>query len=650
MILSCNHIAKAYGVDTILEDVSFFINEQEKAAIVGMNGAGKTTLLKIIIGELAQDEGEVILSKGKKIGYLAQHDDFSMEQSIYKEVESARQDLIGMEQRLRDMERDMDTVPHEDLEVFMQQYHRLNDEFEQLGGYTFRGEITGVIRGLGFSDEEFEKPVQTLSGGQKTRVGLAKLLVSKPDMLLLDEPTNHLDIASIEWLEGFLKGYKGAVLIVSHDRYFLDKIVTKVIEIENRCSKVYRGSYTDYSRKKEEQRAIYLKHYFEQQDLIKHQEQVISTIRGFKTEAALIRAKSREKLLDKVERLDKPMEIRADMHFKLEPSVESGKDVLHVEGLKKSFEGRTLFENIQVDIKRGERVALIGSNGTGKTTFLKILNGLLKADQGSFRLGAKVSIGYYDQEQQQFDEQKTLFDEIGDAYPDMTNTRIRNVLGAFLFTEDDVFKYIRDLSGGERGRLSLAKLMLSEANFLILDEPTNHLDITSKEILETALNEYTGTVLFVSHDRYFINRVATRVLELKEESFVNYLGNYDYYIEKSRQLNDLQCAKTGKKEGGISGQTSGILQEKNPLSDGQANWQEQKAKAAAKRKKENSIARIEEQIDNLEKELKEIEEKQADPNIATNSAKLNEWLVKYEEVKKKLEPLYEQWEELTSES
>ncbi|MGN0312345.1 MAG: ribosomal protection-like ABC-F family protein [Lachnospiraceae bacterium] len=648
MILSCNRIAKAYGVDTILEDVSFFINDQEKAAIVGMNGAGKSTLLKIIMGELAQDEGEVILAKGKSIGYLAQHEDFDTDQTIYGEVERSKQELIDMEQRLRDMESNMEKVPPEELDTFMQQYHRLNEEFEDLGGYTFRGEITAVIRGLGFSDEEFDKPVHQLSGGQKTRVGLAKLLVSKPDVLMLDEPTNHLDIASIEWLEGFLKGYKGAVLIVSHDRYFLDKIVTKVVEIENKRSNVYRGSYTEYSRKKEEQRAIYLKHYFEQQAEIKHQEQVISTIRGFKTEAALIRAKSREKMLNKMERLDKPMEIRADMHFKLEPSVESGKDVLYVEELKKSFGDRTLFDHVQVDIKKGERVAIIGANGTGKTTFLKILNGILQADEGSFRLGAKVSIGYYDQEQQQFDEEKTLFDEIGDAYPDMTNTRIRNVLGAFLFTDDDVFKRIKDLSGGERGRLSLAKLMLSEANFLILDEPTNHLDITSKEILETALNDYTGTVLFVSHDRYFINRTATRILELKDEKFVNYLGNYDYYIEKSRQAEAMSVPEKEKKEGSAFSPSG--KQNESQNSAGQADWQEQKAKAAAKRKLENAIARVEDKIEKLEQELRDIEEKQADPQIATNSAKLNEWLLKHEAVQKELEPLYAEWEELTNEA
>ncbi|SFP94827.1 ATP-binding cassette, subfamily F, member 3 [Lachnospiraceae bacterium XBB1006] len=638
MILSCNHIEKAYGVDVVLKDVSFFVNEHEKAAIVGMNGAGKSTILKIIMGELGKDGGEVVFAKDKSIGYLAQHEEANLDCSIYEAVLAAKEELIGMEQRLRTMENQMATVLEEDLSKFMEQYHRLQDEFEEQGGYTFRGEVTSVIRGLGFTDEEFNKPMRELSGGQKTRVGLARLLVSKPDLLLLDEPTNHLDITSIEWLEEFLKNYKGAVLIVSHDRYFLDRIVTKVIEIENRVSTVYKGSYSDYSRKKEEARAVYIKHYLEQQAEIKHQEKVIQTFRSFKTEAAIVKAKSREKALERMERLDKPIELRQDMHLRLEPGIESGKDVLHVEGLQKSFGDKALFSDVLLDIKKGERVAIIGANGTGKTTLLKILNGMLDAEKGSFQFGANVVPGYYDQEQQLLSEDKTLVDEIGDAYTDMTNTRIRTVLGAFLFTEDDVFKRIRDLSGGERGRMSLAKLMLSKANFLMLDEPTNHLDIISKEILESALNDYTGTVLFVSHDRYFINRTATRILELKDGEFHNYLGNYDYYLEKKRQM---------EQEQGNAG-TNIVLETKE--TEAQLDWQEQKRQAASKRKLMNAIAKVEEKIEQLEQELAQIEEKQADPAIATNSCKLNEWATKHYEVSQKLEPLYEQWEELTNEA
>ena len=637
MILSCNHITKAYGVDTIIEDVSFFINEQEKVAVVGVNGAGKSTLLKIIIGQITPNEGEVILAKNATIGYLAQHEDFEGNATVYEAVESAKQDIIDMEKKLREMEGKMMHVKEEEMDAFMHQYHRLNEEFEDKGGYTFKGEITGIIRGLGFADEEFDKPVSELSGGQKTRVGLARLLVSKPDILMLDEPTNHLDIASIEWLEGYLKGYRGAVLIVSHDRYFLDRIVSKVVEIENKKSQIYKGTYTEYSKKKEEQRAIYIKHYLEQQAEIKRQEKIIATFKSYNTEASYIKAKSREKLLDKVERIEKPTELKADMRLKLEPSVESGKDVLSTQGLSKSFGEKELFNQVDLDIKRGERVAIIGANGTGKTTLLKILNGLLEADEGDIHLGANVAIGYYDQEQQQFDEEKTLFDEIGDEYKDMTNTRIRNVLGAFLFTEDDVFKRIKDLSGGERGRLSLAKLMLSKANLLILDEPTNHLDIISKEILESALNDYTGTVIFVSHDRYFINRTATRILELKDGAFHNYLGDYDYYIEKSREIKE-------------SKEVAGTLKKSTHTekSSGQLDWQEQKMQAATKRKLENAIAKIEDKINELETKLRDIEVHQADPAIATNSAKLNEWLKKYNEVSEELEPLYDEWEDLTN--
>ncbi|MBE5905341.1 MAG: ABC-F family ATP-binding cassette domain-containing protein [Lachnospiraceae bacterium] len=638
MILSCNHIEKAYGVDVILKDVSFFINDNEKAAIVGMNGAGKSTILKIIMGEISKDGGEVVFAKDKTVGYLAQHEEADLSCSIYEAVLEARSDLLSMEKRLRQMEEQMATISQEELSDFMEQYHRLQDEFEEQGGYTFRGEITAVIRGLGFSDEEFGKTMQALSGGQKTRVGLARLLVSKPDLLLLDEPTNHLDIASIEWLEDFLKNYKGAVLIVSHDRYFLDRIVTKVIEIENRVSKVYKGSYSDYSRKKEEARAVYIKHYLEQQAEIKHQEKVIQTFRGFKTEAAIIKAKSREKALDRIERLDKPMELRQDMHLRLEPGIESGKDVLHAEDLSKSFGDKKLFSDVQLDIKKGERVAIIGANGTGKTTLLKILNGMLDSENGSFQYGTNVVPGYYDQEQQLLSEDKTLFDEIGDEYTDMTNTRIRTVLGAFLFTEDDVFKRIRDLSGGERGRMSLAKLMLSKANFLMLDEPTNHLDIVSKEILESALNDYTGTVLFVSHDRYFINRTATRILELKDGAFHNYLGNYDYYLEKSRQLTQELLSTNSVSEADNTKET-----------EAQLDWQEQKRQAAEKRKLMNAIAKVEKEIEQLEQELALIEEKQADPSIATNSGKLNEWANKHFAVSEKLEPLYTKWEQLTNE-
>ena len=633
MIMSCSHIAKSYGVESVLEDVTFNLEDNEKAAIVGVNGAGKSTVLKIIVNELTHDDGEISFKKGINIGYLSQINDFESDRTIIEEVMESKRKLIDMEAELKAMEDNMSHMSEKDMNSHMDRYHLLSEQFANEGGYSYKGEVTSVIRGLGFDDSEFDKKLSTLSGGQKTRVCLARLLLDKPDLLLLDEPTNHLDIAAIEWLENFLKSYDKAVLIVSHDRYFLDKIVTKVIEIEFKKSKVYRGTFTEFSRKKEEERAIYLKHYFEQQQMIKREEEIIRNYRSHATESEIIKAKSREKRLAHVERMEKPMEVRADMHFSIEPSVESGKDVLNITDFKKEFPNNLLFEGINIDIKKGERVALIGGNGTGKTTLLKILTGIYTPDAGEMKLGTNVSIGYYDQEQQLFNEDKTIFDEIGDDYPDLTNTKIRNILGAFLFTNDDVFKKMKSLSGGERGRVALAKLMLSQANFLILDEPTNHLDINSKEILETALNNYTGTVLFVSHDRYFINRVATRVIELKDRKIINYLGNYDYYIEKSRET-----VNTADK----------ISADKAPASKGQMDYKLQKEEAAAKRKVENAIKKVEERIAKLEASIKDADEHLADTAIASNSAKLNEWLEKKNAFEAELMPLYDEWEDLTN--
>lgn len=633
MIMSCSHIAKSYGVETVLEDVTFNLEDNEKAAIVGVNGAGKSTVLKIIVNELTRDEGEISFKKGISIGYLSQINDFESDRTIIDEVMESKRKLIDMEKELKAMEDEMSCVTATDMDGHMNRYHALSEQFANEGGYSYKGEVTSVIRGLGFDDSEFDKKLSTLSGGQKTRVCLAKLLLDRPDLLLLDEPTNHLDIEAIEWLENFLRSYEKAVLIVSHDRYFLDKIVSKVIEIEFKKSKVYRGTFTEFSKKKEEERAIYLKHYFEQQQMIKREEEIIRNYRSHATESEIIKAKSREKRLAHVERMEKPMEVRADMRFSIEPSIESGKDVLAVTDFKKEFPNNLLFEGVNIDIKKGERVALIGGNGTGKTTLLKILTGMYTPDCGTMKLGTNVTVGYYDQEQQLFGEDKTIFDEIGDDYPDLTNTKIRNILGAFLFTNDDVFKKMKSLSGGERGRVALAKLMLSAANFLILDEPTNHLDINSKEILETALNNYTGTVLFVSHDRYFINRVATRVIELKDHRITNYLGNYDYYIEKSR-------------EASITPDTSATI--KAPVSKGQMDYKIQKEEAAARRKVENAIKKVEERIAKLEECVKDADEHLADTSIASNSAKLNEWLEKKNAYEAELMPLYDEWEDLTN--
>lgn len=611
MILSCNHICKSYGVDVILDDCSFFINDNEKAAIVGNNGAGKSTIMKIIMGELNADSGNVIIGKDKTIGYLAQYQDLSSHNSIYEEVKSVKQNIIDMEQKLMDYEKQMSVVSGDDLSKLMNSYTNLEHTFQLLNGYSYKSEIEGVIKGLGFTEEDFNKPVGTLSGGQKTRVALCKLLLEKPDIIMLDEPTNHLDLNSIKWLETYLLNYNGAVLIIAHDRYFLDKIVTKVVEIENHKSHVYEGNYSAFATKKKQLREAQMNLYLKQQSEIKHQEEVIAKLRSYKQEKFYKRAESREKALSKMDVIEKPTELQDSMTISLEPDVVSGNDVLTVTGLTKSFT-TTLFSNLDFEIKRGEHVALIGDNGTGKTTILKIINGLVDADAGVIKLGTNVHIGYYDQEHHNLSDENTLFEEISNAYPNMNNTKIRNTLAAFMFTGDDVFKRVSDLSGGEKGRLSLAKLMLSEANLIILDEPTNHLDMTSKEILENAINNYTGTVLYVSHDRYFINQTAQRILELTNTKLISYLGNYDYYEEKREQLTATFAPEAV------------VQKEKKAVSDNKQDYLERKAEAARIRKLKNDISKVEEKIKKYEDRLNELDDLVADPEIATNSAKLNE--------------------------
>ena len=639
MILSCQNISKSFGTDEILKNVSFHIEENEKAAVVGINGAGKSTLLKIIMKQENPDEGDVTLAKDKTIGYLAQYQDVSGHHTIYEEVLDSKRDIIEMEERLRSMEAQMNTLSGDALEQLLDTYHKLSHEFEQVNGYAYRSEVTGILKGLGFTEEEFDKKMNELSGGQKTRVSLGKLLVTKPDVLLLDEPTNHLDIESIRWLETFLLNYKGAVLIVSHDRYFLDRVVSKVVEIFQHKGYVYQGNYSDYAKKKAAIRAAMIKQYYNQQREIKHQEEVIAKLKSFNREKSIKRAESREKMLDKIERIEKPVEDNTDIRIVLEPNVVSGNDVLKVEGLAKAFPPLQLFQGIDFEVKRGERVALIGNNGTGKTTILKIINELLSPDAGTVTLGSNVHIGYYDQEHQQLHMEKTIFDEIADDYPNLNNTKVRNVLAAFLFTDDDVYKRIEDLSGGERGRVALAKLMLSDANFLILDEPTNHLDITSKEILEEALKSYTGTVLFVSHDRYFINQTATRILELTGETVVNYIGNYDYYLEKHDQMMSLYVKKPEAK----------TASDETPVRETaqKVDWQTQKAEQARIRKIENSLKKTEERISELEGKIAEIDEECAKPEVAVNSAKLGELTKQQSEYREELDRQYEMWEELS---
>ncbi|MFT4105406.1 MAG: ABC-F family ATP-binding cassette domain-containing protein [Lacrimispora sp.] len=635
MILSCSNISKAFGSNQVIKHASFHIEDHEKAAIVGINGAGKSTLLKIIIGELPQDEGEVVISKGKTIGYLSQHQDLSGERTVYEEVLEVKRPVMEMEAKLRQLELDMKHVSGEELDSMLSSYSRLNHEFELINGYAYQSEVTGVLKGLGFTEEEFKKPVSALSGGQKTRVSLGKLLLTKPDIILLDEPTNHLDMESIAWLEGYLINYDGSVIIVAHDRYFLDRVVTKIVELDNGLMAVYQGNYTAYSEKRAMIREAKMKAYLNQQQEIKHQEEVIAKLKSFNREKSIKRAESREKMLDKIEVLDRPAEVNDEMRIRLEPDIISGNDVLTVKGLKKAFGQNLLFENIGFEIKRGERIAIIGANGTGKTTILKILNNLQTADEGEIILGSKVHIGYYDQEHQVLHMEKTLFDELQDTYPTMNNTQIRNILAAFLFTGDDVFKRVKDLSGGERGRVSLAKLMLSEANFLILDEPTNHLDITSKEILEDALTNYTGTVIYVSHDRYFINKTATRILDLTNQTLVNYIGNYDYYLEKRELMTGLYAAPSPSEEAPVQ-----------EVSETKLDWKTQKEEQARLRKRQNELKKTEDEIHLLESRGMEIDEILGKEEVFTDVSKLMELSREKGDIEQKLEELYELWEEL----
>lgn len=639
MILSCTNITKAFNEKMILQNVSFHIEDYDKAAIVGINGAGKSTLLNIITGKLSPDSGLVTLSKGKTIGYLEQHQDINSSRTIYEELLSVKEYLLKLEAMIRETETAMKDASGEALEQLLNNYSSLTHQYESENGYAYKSEIIGVLKGLGFAEEDFGRPLATLSGGQKTRVALGRLLLLKPDLILLDEPTNHLDMSSIRWLETYLLNYKGAVVIVSHDRFFLDRIANKIVEIDQTKATSFTGNYSVYSEKKEQLRAAAWHAYVNQQKEIKHQQEVIEKLRSFNREKSIKRAESREKMLDKIEVMEKPATANTDMKIKLEPIVVSGTDVLTVRDLEKKFQDNVLFSHLDFEIKRGEHVAVIGDNGTGKTTILKIINGLQTADSGTISVGANVHIGYYDQEHQVLHMEKTLFEEISDAYPYLTNTQIRSTLAAFLFTGEDVFKKIGDLSGGERGRVSLAKLMLSESNFLILDEPTNHLDITSKEILESAIRGYTGTVLYVSHDRYFINKTATRILELEQKEFTSYIGNYDYYLEKKTEKNRILA----EKEGSLSTAETVSTKENTTALD----WKAQKEEQAKRRKRENELQKTESEIESLEQRSLSIDASMAEPETATNVAKLQELAKEKEGITSRLEELYEKWEELS---
>ena len=636
MILNATNISKSFGSNEIIKDANFLVNEHEKVAIVGVNGAGKTTLLKILTGEERADSGNVILAKDAKLGYLRQINNVDSTLSIIDELYTVIEHILNMEKRMLEMQEQMQHLSGEELEALYSSYTALTHSYELMDGYAAKSKVIGILKGLGFDENDFDRKINTLSGGQKTRVFLAKLLLEEPDIILLDEPTNHLDLRSIEWLESYLLNYKGAVIIVSHDRYFLDKIVSKVIDIENAEVQMYSGNYSDFSAKKQMLLDAKMKEYLNQQQEIKHQEAVITKLKQFNREKSIKRAESRQKQLEKIDRVEAPVTHIENMRLSLDISKESGKDVLTVHDLSKSFDEKHLFSNINFEIKRGERVAIIGDNGTGKTTLLKIINGLLSPDTGEVIYGSNVSIAYYDQEHQVLHMDKTLFDEISDTYPEMNNTQIRNILAAFLFTGEDVFKKIGDLSGGERGRVSIVKLMLSKANFLLLDEPTNHLDILSKDVLESALNSFPGTICYVSHDRYFINKTATRILDLTGNRLLNYIGNYDYYIEKREAV-----------EGAANLSVNNIEEKPAEVSDSKQEWIENKNAQAQKKKITNALNKCEKEIEKIEEKLGLIDEEFANPEISSNVGKLMELQKEKTALEEKLEKLMNEWEELT---
>ncbi|MCR4649784.1 MAG: ABC-F family ATP-binding cassette domain-containing protein [Lachnospiraceae bacterium] len=639
MILSFNSVSFSFGENTILNNITFLLNEKEKCALIGDNGTGKSTLLKLIMGEHTPDSGEIVFKKDCTTGYVAQNQDFNSTKSVYEELLDCKKDLIEMENRIRLMEENLKNVSSEEMDDYMNKYHSLTEIFDKKGGYTYKSEINGVLNGLKFTDDR-EKTVNLLSGGERTRLMLGKILLTKPDLILLDEPTNYLDIQSVEWLESYLSNVQSAVLFVSHDRYFINKTANKVMEIFGNSLLSFDGNYDDFITKKEQYTETLTSAYENQQREIKHQMEVIKKLRSFNREKSIKRADSRQKMLDKIEVIDKPVNADNEMKLFLTPDIESGKDVLSVKGISKSFEERNLFSNLSFELKKGEHVAIIGANGSGKTTILKIINDYLESDtEASIRFGSNVTIGYFDQQSAVIDDSKTLFDEISDSYPDMTQTEIRNTLGAFLFSNDEVFKKIGVLSGGEKCRVVLAKIMLSKANFLVLDEPTNHLDMTSKTILEDALNAFSGTCLYVSHDRYFINKTADRILSLENGRLVEYLGNYDYFLEKKNQLSAFSVE---------SNTVNTVKTEDENDSVSKSDWMEQKKAQSEKRKLENKIKTIEEKIEALENKLSSLEEEMAKPETAVNSAKLNKLCSQQAETNEKLSSLYEEWEELNS--
>lgn len=627
MIISANNITKYFGEEKVLSDVSIQINKDERYAICGSNGTGKSTLLKILINELTPDEGEVHIAKNIKVGYLAQYNDNSSNDTILNTVINARDDLINMENELSMLEQNMT-----DKEA-IDNHEKLLKDFQDKGGLYYKSLAESVLKGLGFTNDEFSKTLDMLSGGELTRVYLARILVEDNDLLILDEPINHLDINAISWLESFLSSYNKPLIIVAHDRYFLDKVVDHVLDLNTTPARTYKGNYSAFMSQKENLLLTNEREVEKQNKEILHQKEVIEKLQSFNREKSIKRAESRIKTLDKMEVINKISDNKTDIRLSFDVRNRSGDDVLRVEEISCIYDDGKIFENVSFSLNRLDRVALLGDNGTGKSTILKMITGSKKATSGTIKMGTNVELSYYDQAQMNLTDDNTIFQEIHDMYPNMNNTKVRNALAAVGFMQDDVNKLIKTLSGGEKGRVSLCKLMLSDANFLILDEPTNHLDMESKDILEHALNEYEGTLLFVSHDRYFVNKVATKVLELTDNGVNEYLGNYDYYIDKKDSVSN-KYTFSSKED---------ITKE----SSGKDDWKKQKELAAKKNKLKKEFNNIESQIEKLEDEIAKIDEELMNPDNATNSAKLNELTNNKNEINLKLEPLYDKWEELS---
>ena len=634
IVLSCKSISKNYGIREVLKDVTFSINEGDKVGIIGANGEGKSTLFKIISKELTQDSGEVFIDKNKTIGYLSQHIDLDLENTIYEEMNLVFKEFIDIENKLKDLEIKMNEPYDESNAAYydklIKNYTTLQDVYTNKGGYSYKGEISRVLKGLGFLEEDFDKLIETLSGGQKTRVSLCKLLLKNPDIILLDEPTNHLDLDAIEWLEEYLKSYKGTILVISHDRFFLDSVTNNTFEVINGHVNCYNVPYTKFIEQRRKNYEAQLKAYNLQQAEIKRQEAIIERFRSFNREKSIRAAESREKALEKMDRLEAPDKEKDPSKIKFETAVKSGHDVLHIENLSKSYGSNTLFTNLNMDIKRGEKVALIGENGRGKTTLFKIILDKIKADSGKVILGTNVNTGYYDQEQSDLNLDKTIIDEVWDEFPTLTVSKLRSVLASFLFTGDDVFKVIKTLSGGEKCRINLLKLMLSKSNFLLLDEPTNHLDIMSREALEDALLSYDGTVIVISHDRYFLNKVIHRILELNEDGVKEYLGNYSYYQEKKINPHRFEVL-----EEMANGKTKTQLKEERKKK--REKEKEEKALKTKLKKLEEDIAKKEDLLLSLQEKLC-LEEVYSNP---VESEKVNKEIKNLEET---IEALYEEWE------